>query len=296
MRAPVMRDSAARCNGFLADDCALNSHALSVASRAMSFSPLGALPLLALAATPATKSTVGPDPRLAVAFVALILITLAWQIVSYFLASKILAPEKSEFVNALKLWGMMIFAGLGVFIVVGCGVAAESWLDSRLLAIGSVVMGGLMAIYIGFRLPMEIYGMGVLRTFVFHLLSGIIVGLGQFAGAFIITGADKTTPVAVAYRNFTGRQPGDQDELRALVRDTIPATASYLESADAAMAADRTKPVPERKAALRRMARRLEARRVALDVKDKAAVADYKRDAKRYGELFHEVNPPPPKP
>lgn len=262
----------------------------------MSFPPPGALPLLALAATPAAKNAANPDPRLLVACVALILITLAWQIVSYFLASKILAPEKSEFVNALKLWSMMIFAGLGVFIIVGCGVAAGAWLDSRILAIASLVMGVLMAIYIGFRMPMEIYGMGVLRTFVFHLLSGIIVGLGQFAGGIIIAGAEKTTPVAVAYRNFTGRQPGDQDELRAFLHDTIPATASYLESADAAAAADRNAPVPERKAALRRIARRLEARRVALDPKDKAAVADYKRDAKRCGELFNEVNPPPPKP
>ena len=261
----------------------------------MSLFPLGAFPLLAAVAAPVSKNAGVPDPRLAFAFVALIVITLLWQIVSYFLASKILAPEKSEFVNALKLWGKMIFAGLGVFIVVGCGVAAGSWLDSRMFAIGSVVMGVLMLIYVGFRLPMEIYGMGVLRTFVFHLVTGIIVGAGQFAGAIVVASIAKDTPVAAAYRNFTGQQPGEQDELRALLRDTFPATASYLDTADAATAANPSKPVPARKAALRRMARLLEARRVALDPKDKAMVEAYKRDAKRYGELFNEVNPPPPK-
>ena len=56
-----------------------------------------------------------------------------------------------------------------------------------------------------------------------------------------------------------------------------------------ALAADRTKPVAERQAALQRMREKLEARRVALNPKDRAAVMAYKKDAQEYSQWYHEV-------
>ena len=256
--------------------------------------------LLAAVAAPAAKSAADslaqPDPRLAVALVALLVAGMLWQMVSFWLASLVLAPEKSEFSNAAKLWCVSLFAVLGVAVVVGCGVAAAQWMDSRSIAIGALIVGGIMFIYIAFRLPMETYGMGLLRTFVFLLLVGVIAGVGQFAGGIVIATMAKGTTLAVANRTLLGRNPGDQDELRALLRERIPATASYLDSDDAATAADRNKPAPGRKAALRRIARLLEARRVALNPKNKPAVEAYQRDVKQYRDLYTELNPPPPKP
>jgi len=60
------------------------------------------------------------------------------------------------------------------------------------------------------------------------------------------------------------------------------------------IASDRTKPVAVRRAALQRMRAELEARRVALDPKDKSAAGDYKRDAQHYTQLYRELEASPP--
>jgi hypothetical protein len=173
-----------------------------------------------------------------------------------------------------------------------CGSAAGmSW-----LVWGALVGFILLTIYVVFATPMTVYKIGVLRSILFVVLAGIIVSAGQFGTTAVLQIVLKDTAMGAAIHAVATRDPALRNAGLASLRKAAPPLAESLDKADATIAADRSQPVAVRSAALQRMREVLEARRIALDPKDKAAIADYKRDADRYSQLYREVGTQAPKP
>jgi len=211
------------------------------------------------------------------------------QIVANWVVSKMLAAANSEFSKAAKLFFVTLAGCFGSGVLAGIVIAVGKALDITSLNIVAILGAVLLTLYVVFATPMNVYKIGFLRSVLFVVLAAIFASIGNFASMIGLGILLKDTDTGAAFRAITNRDPAVQRASVAWLRKAVPALSPALDATAARTAGDRTQPVEVRRAALHILREGLEARRVALDPKDAAAVAAYKREAEDYSKWVHEV-------
>lgn len=250
---------------------------------------LAAFPHLAPLAAVAARPAPAPSGNALVALGVLLVVAVVAQLLAYWGVSKMLVPEDSEFAKALKLFGLYLGANIGAGVVFVAGIYAANAAHMALAIPVLFVVFAVLGIYILIHLPMQVYSIGIFRAISFVVLAFIIAAVVQVAAIAVLGFAAKDSPLLASMRALASGRMEQQNAVLAGLRERFPAIAPQLDAANERVAADREKPVALRKAALQRMRDVLEARRKALDPKDRAAAEAFKTDAKRYGDLFREV-------
>jgi hypothetical protein len=242
------------------------------------------------AALPPTAPPSHPELVLpALAFVVVSGVVL--QIVSYWIASKLVASEESRFLNALKLWGTYLLAALGLGFVLAIGLVVAAGIHAPWATIGVFVIGAISILYIGFSVPMKIYSIGFLRTLAFLVIAVLMHLAAEFAIGLALTLAAPDSPFVATLRTLQAHDPAAQRQLLAKFRDRIPGLAIPAGELDSAIAANRAKPMAERIAALQRMKQTLDANVIELKSheNDQTLRQAYLRDSAQYEELRKQV-------
>lgn len=224
--------------------------------------------------------------------IAWLLISQAIAIVAYWLSSKIVASEASRFTNAVKLWIFYILAFAGCAALFAFGIAIGGAQQSASMLFATAVVGLLLIPVTIFGLPMKVYDLSLGGSIVFIILTMIIS-----AGANL--GVSRLVPAPVDFREHI--QLGERlvklpaSERRKLFarfqkrREEAKATTSTAAPSDDAIAADRTRTIAERHAAIQRIYRDLEARRAAIKPGDTTALNAYTKDEQRYQQLLQQL-------
>lgn len=238
--------------------------------------------VLSFLAQAAPKPSSQATPQLiALGLLALVLSLVIHAVVNW-IVSKLLVPQDNEFAKAVKLVLLTLGGSMGV-AVVGAIALAPNIAALNLIAI---IGCALLMLYVIFATPMGVYKIGFLRSVGFIILTWIILGIGEFAAMSVLAVTLKGTAAGPFLQAMLSRDPIAQ---MAYLRKAVPSAGPALDRVAAKIAADTSKPVKTRQAALQMLRDSLEARRVALNPKDPAAVAAYTRDAKEYSKWYHEV-------
>jgi hypothetical protein len=272
-------------------DCALRPANFA---RVMHFPTPAVFPMLAQAASNTPDPQTGPNPaasgiQLVVALAIIFLLAVGVQIIANWVISKILASDNSQFSKAVKLFFMTLAGLVGTAVLAAVVIAGGTALEIPSLNIVAAVGSLLLVLYVVFATPMNVYKIGFLRSVLFVVLAAVIASAGNFAAIIGLGIMLKDTDTGAAFRAIQSRDPAVQGAGLAWLRKAVPSLSPALDATATRTAGDRSQPVEVRRAALHVVRDGLEARRVALDLKDAAAVAAYKREAEEYSKWVHEL-------
>ncbi len=200
-------------------------------------------------------------------------------VVSYWLASCVVAGEEASIKNAVKVWLLYLVITVVVFIVGGAIAAIAAGSHSEAAA-GAIVV--IVLLLVLFAVPMNVYAIGFLRATGFLVITIVLGVIGQ-AGLGVAMGTSIKDQLAVMEK-LQSLQAG-----KAILPDgTSPDGASA--PADALpgelQAGDRGRTLPERQKGLDMMYEELKKRRLALKENDQAARSKYDQQAARYLALL----------
>jgi hypothetical protein len=210
-------------------------------------------------------------------------------IVTYWIASNVVARERAWFGNAVKLWVLMIIGGLSIgflgALFATIGIALNAPIVMALALLGSVL---LIAIIL-FTLPMRVYGISFLRALGFVAVTFVLFTGAQLALASLLPVHAMDPQQEALFRKLANLSEREREQFfRGIWQRATRGQLSAATSSEA-IAADRSKPIEERHAALKAMFDDLEKRRAALTWGDAGALADYNRRDARYRELLAQV-------
>ncbi|MES2570544.1 MAG: hypothetical protein V4710_10885 [Verrucomicrobiota bacterium] len=204
-------------------------------------------------------------------------------ILAYWIASNIVAREEGKFMNAIKLWILYWLASLGIVVLVsGVLMFASANNPSPALTFATLCVSVLLVLVVIFGLPMKVYNMSFPASIGFLILTFILsvaanLGAGQFLASPI--DPEEFTQWATEVSRIS---PVDRKKLT----DRIAGRRAAANDSDEVIAADRSKSIEERHAAVQRIYAALETRRQSLNAEDKAALDAYTRDEARYQQLL----------
>jgi len=223
------------------------------------------------------------------AFAMLFLLGLALQILANWIVSKVLVPDNSDFSKAVKLFFMTLGGVIGTVVLTVALVSLGSAMEIPALNIVAMVGFVLIGLYVAFCTPMSVYKIGFLRSVAFAVLVLVLVSIGNFGAMIALGNVLNATGTGTALNALRKGDPTVPGAGIAWLRKAVPSLSPAVDAAAARTAGDRAQPIEVRRAALHILREGLETRRLALDLKDPAAVDAYKRDAEDYGRWVHEL-------
>lgn len=208
-------------------------------------------------------------------------------ILAYWISSNLVAREEGRFLNALKLWGIYIaaFIGVGILFAIGMGFGAKQ--PSMIFA--SVVVGIMLVIVAILGCPMKVYKLGVGGALGFVLIVWVLNIAGQVAVARFLPQPLDFLAWAEFSRNLAALPTVEQTKLIERITHQAKTPASAAAVSDETIAADQSKSIEDRHAAVQRIYRDLEVRRAGLKPGDADALAAYTRDETRYQDLLRQL-------
>ena len=202
-------------------------------------------------------------------------------IVAYWVAANVLSKEKSRFVDAVQVWlayfASAVAAAVVLYAIVYLRVAPRS---AVMVSIGI----GVLLLVVLFAAPMRVYKFGFGRVLAFLLIAGVLITAAQTAALRVLPQASPLAQRSQAVAQISQLSSNDH---RRLMERLMPASSRGGKFAQYdAIAADRSRPIPQRHAALQELYRDLAARRLRLQQNDPAGLAAYQRDQARYELLL----------
>ncbi len=219
-------------------------------------------------------------------------VTQVLAIVAYWIASNLINREEGRFINAIKLWAFYIAASIVVGVLFGVGMVWGASQASGAFLFATFVVGIMLGIIVVLGCPMKIYKLGVGGGIGFVLIAFVLTIAGQLVAArFLPEPLDMKGWAALgerAARLPTAERNKLAERIHALQK-TGDAASAPAKMSDEKIAGDRTKSIDDRHAAVQRIYRALEARRVALKPDDSEAIAQYTRDETQYQDLLRQL-------
>jgi hypothetical protein len=210
-------------------------------------------------------------------------------ILSYWVVSKIVAQEEGSFVNALKNYFFVLGMCLLVGVAGGFTVSVASRLNGQ-HAIGTDLISGGLSIFFGllmiasfFAAPMKVYKITFPKAIAFVVLAIVI----QLAGNLALNNT--------LGRDVIGKESPLQKALLKIVQSAAgqssagaPPVATDADS-DEKIAADKTKSIVERQAALSDLYGKLESMYQALPPGQTVSRIEYESRKARYERLLADL-------
>ena len=205
-------------------------------------------------------------------------------ILAYWIASNVVSKERAKFLNAINVWLTYLGTAVGIGVVVyGMAYLRVSERQALLVTLGL----GLFALVVLFAAPMKIYDFTFPRALGFLLVSLILITAGETVAMRFLP---ESLPLAQRSKAFIELATHSNASRMLLVNRLMKSSTTRNTFAQSdAIAADRSRPLPERHAALQEMYRELAARRTHLRQNDVAGLAAYQRDQTRYELLLVQL-------
>jgi hypothetical protein len=210
-------------------------------------------------------------------------------VLSYWIASKFVAPEESRFINALKTYVFYILMAFLLLFAGGFAVISAQTLSGRshavgidLISVGLAALFGVLLLASLFAVPMNVYKMSFPRSLGFVALVLILSAAGHLAVTQTI-GREVTKPDGPLQQIF--------ERLRLAATGAPPPAAPGGSSLDGdeRTAGDATKSIGERQAALTDLYQRLDSMYESLPPGQSPARAEYDMRKARYEHLLSEL-------
>jgi hypothetical protein len=266
----------------------LNAFAEHVASLPML---IPCLPLFDAVASPASESL--PDAgRLGQDFLHLagqaaggvllwIVVSQLLILVAYWIASNVVAHSQGRISNAIKLHFLYLLSFFGISLLFSALLFVAGQNQAVVFA-GACVAGLLVAVVV-FGLPMKVYKMGFFAALGFILITLMLTAAGGLGATRFLEAPSHLRELAQISQKIARLPVADRQRfLERLAGRTT-------DSGDELLAADRSKPIAERFAAVSRIYASLEERRTKLQPGDEAGKMAYARDEKHYEDLLAKI-------
>jgi len=210
-------------------------------------------------------------------------------IISYWIASNVVTRDRTAFTNATRLWVLMLVGGLSIGFLGGLASAIGIALNAPIIVALALCASAVFVLIILVTLPMRVYGISFIRAVAFVGITFILLVAGQLAFAPLLPlPALDPQHEAVLHKLANLSDAQREQFFRGLWQRTTRGQLNPTASAEA-IAADRSKSIEQRHAALKGMFDDLEKRRAALTWGDAGALVDYNRRNARYQELLAEL-------
>ncbi|MDB6152746.1 MAG: hypothetical protein JWL90_1199 [Chthoniobacteraceae bacterium] len=202
-------------------------------------------------------------------------------ILAYWIASRICNPEQGRLTNAIKLWILTWLTWVAI-VIAGAVVLyiSATQTPSPAMTFASVCVAILLFFTVLFGLPMKVYKISFPTSIGFVVITLILNAAGTLAASRVIPPPIDPQEVRQLTEQYNHLPLVDRKKF------TDRITGWKKSSPDEVVAADRSKSIPERHAAVQRIYGELEERRIALKSGDDAALATYSRDEARYQQLL----------
>ncbi|HEX5175979.1 MAG TPA: hypothetical protein VFV83_03065, partial [Chthoniobacteraceae bacterium] len=197
--------------------------------------------------------------------------------------------ERPSLSNAVRLWALFLIGGLSIGFLGGLASALGIALNAPLLVGVAFGATALLLLILGVNLPMRVYGISLLRAIGFVGITFILLIAGQLAFTPLLPMPAMDPQHEAVLRKMAALSDAQREQFfrgiwRRATRGQLDPTASAE-----AIAADHSKSIADRHAALKAMFDDLEKRRAALTWGDAAALADYNRRNARYQQLLAQL-------
>jgi hypothetical protein len=210
-------------------------------------------------------------------------------IVSYWIAGHVVSRTRPGFSNAVRLWALVLIGGLSVGFLGGLASTIGIALNAPLLVGVAFCATALLLLVLFVTLPMRVYGISLLRAIGFVGITFVLLIAGQLALTPLLPMPAMDPHHEAVLRKMAALSDAQREQFfrgiwHRATRGQLDPTAS-----EEGIAADRSKSIEERRAALKAMFDDLEKRRTALTWGDAGALADYNRRNARYQQLLAQL-------
>jgi len=229
-----------------------------------------------------TAQALGPAGDIGAWIIAsqVILILACW------LASKVIAREADTLGNAVKTWAFYFFSMACVSILLFAGVALAVARGSTGLMLAALAVSLLLFTVVLIQTPMRVYKVRLARALGFIGLCIVFVIVGQVAAATFIEPPQPRPEQTAIVTKIKALPPEQQERFALKYQDRLFSQKGAVPNSKDATAADKSKTLEERRAALQEIHAELETRRRQLSSGGQAALDAYNRDEARYRELL----------
>jgi hypothetical protein len=218
--------------------------------------------------------------------VTMFLTQIVLSILGIWICSNVVARETGSILNALKLWLVYTVGLVLTSLLIGIGIAVTGMAQSAGGSSVVVLIFFLLTVLIGVGGPIVVYSIGFLRAVGFVVMVLVV----SLAGQLLINSLQLQPKGFIELAEFMSRvERRTPEERKAFVEALQKSTPGSASPGPAAVAADRSKTIEERHAALQFLYSDLEKRRKELQLGDSAALDAYNRDNARYQELLKQL-------
>ena len=211
-----------------------------------------------------------------------IVIAVVVQIVSYWIAAKVVVGEKGSIGSAFNVWLLYLLIGIGFIMALAIAIPMLVIANDNTAAMAVIAGGFLLGLALVFLVPIKIFEIGLPRAFAFLILSWLLMFAAQAA---ILRAQGKPAFGGLPETIATLRSPERRDRLLVQLAGVQHPAGLDADLARLALAEERARPFPERQENLRKVYDALDARQKALPPGDARALKEYDELRAKYEEL-----------